>query len=217
MKSTLTVLALAALSVFWGPQSSAFGQDAKVALGTVSVISARSLTVKVGDQTMTFSVDPKTLVRAPGGSTKSARASAAGKSGPHLGELLEAGQSVSVTYRDTAGALHATAISTIAKAPAVATVANADMHSAGVVTSLGADWITISGRTGPASFEQTFKIDPATKVFAKGAGTATAAKGGRLPFPDIVRSGDRVTISYHMMGDSLLASDVHVTIKKAGH
>lgn len=217
MKPTLTVLALAALSGFWGPQSSAFGQDAKVALGTVSVISARSLTVKVGDQTMTFSVDPKTLVRAPGGSTKSARASASGKSGPHLDELLKAGQSVSVTYRDTAGALHATAISTMAKAPAVATVANADMHSAGVVKSLGADWITISGRSGPASFEQTFKIDPATKVFAKGAGTATAAKGGRLPFADILGSGDRVTVSYHMKGDSLLASDVHVTIKKAGH
>jgi len=80
-----------------------------------------------------------------------------------------------------------------------------ELTSAGVVKSMGADWITINGSGGGgSSFEQTFKIDAATKVFAK---------GGKMPFADIVTSGDRVNVSYHKKGDSLFASNVHVTMK----
>src|SRR5258705_63104 len=75
-------------------------------------------------------------------------------------------------------------------------------------------WITISGKSGGgATFEQTFKVDPKTKVFAKGAGTAVAAKGGRAPFADLVKSGDRVTVSYRSTGKELLATDVHVRMQ----
>ena len=216
MRSTMIALAVATVSVL-GPTTLVFAQQAKVARGTITAIAAQSVTVKVGDQDLKFNVDSKTMVEARGASTKSNRATAAGKPGPQLGEVLQTGQSVSVTYNEAAGALHATGIKVVPKSTASSAPADTSMTSNGTVKALGADWITISGRSGPASFEQTFKIDPATKVFAKGAGTATAAKGGRLPFAEIVGSGDRVTISYHMKGDSLLASDVHVTIKKAGH
>jgi hypothetical protein len=88
------------------------------------------------------------------------------------------------------------------------------LRSDGVVKAIGPDWITISGKAGSGStFEQTFKIDPATKVYAKGAGTATAARGGSIPFADIVTSGDHISVSYRAQGNSLLASDVHVTMK----
>jgi tetrahydromethanopterin S-methyltransferase subunit D len=211
MRSTLVALTLSTLSVFSAP-SLATAQSSKVARGTVASIAGQSLTVKVGDQDMKFNVDSKTMVLARGASTKSARAVAAGKSGPHLNELLQNGQPVAVTYKDTAGALHATEIKAIAKVSAGSS-ADASKTSTGVVKSMGADWITINGRSGPASFDQTFKIDPATKVFAKGAGTATAAKGGKAPFTEIIKAGDHVTVSYHVKGDALHASDVHVTLK----
>jgi len=218
MKSTVIALTFTTLSVLLGSSSPASADEAKVARGTVASIGAKSVTVKVGDQDMTFAVDSKTLVEARGGSTKAGRAAAAGKPGPHLNELIAAGQPVAVTYTGTAGALLATGIKTIPKsaaAPAGAKAeSNAERTSAGVVKSMGADWITINGSGGSgSSFEQTFKIGAATKVFAKGAGTASAAKGGKMPFADIVTSGDHVSVSYHKQGDALFASDVHVTMK----
>jgi hypothetical protein len=216
MKSTIVALTFTTLSVLLGPSSPAFAGEAKVARGTVASIGAKSVTVKVGDQDMVFSVDSKTMVETRGGSTKSSRAAANGKPGPTLNELLTAGQSVAVTYNGTTGSsgpLYATAIKTVPKAAAPAGE-DAEKTSAGVVKSMGADWITINGSGGGgSSFEQTFKIGAATKVFAKGAGTAAAAKGGKLPFADIVTSGDHVSVSYRIQGDSLLASNVHVTMK----
>ena len=163
---------------------------------------------------MRFSVDSKTFVEVRGGSTKSGRAAASGAGGPHLSELIKAGQPVAVTYTGAPGSLHATAIKAVPKVASSTAGAEATLRSEGVVKAMGADWITISGKGGSGStFEQTFKIDPATKVYAKGAGTATAAKGGSMPFADLVTSGDHVSISYRTQGNSLLASDVHVTIK----
>ena len=79
---------------------------------------------------------------------------------------------------------------------------------------MGADSITISGSTGGGgTFLQTFTIDPATKVTAKGAGTAAAAKGGRAPFGEMVKNGDTVSVSYHQQADALHASSVRVTMK----
>src|SRR3954463_15341440 len=216
MKPTVIALTLTALSVIWGPTASTFAAD-KVAKGTISAIGGQSLTVKVGDQNMVFNVDAKTVVTAPGAATKATQLAAPGKPGPHLKDVLQSGQAVAVTYTDMGIALHASAIKAIPKASASPNP-NADMHSAGIVKALGADWITINGKSGGgASFEQTFKVDPKTKVFAKGAGTATAATGGRGLFDQLVASGDHVRVSYHKNGADLFASDVHVTVKAAAH
>jgi hypothetical protein len=69
---------------------------------------------------------------------------------------------------------------------------------------------------GGGSFTQTFTIDANTKVVGKGVGTAAAAKGGKAPFEDLIANGDRVSVSYHTMGDTLHASDVRVTMKGSG-
>jgi hypothetical protein len=89
----------------------------------------------------------------------------------------------------------------------------ASLRSNGTVQSIAPNAITISGNAGAgASFTQTFTIDERTKVFAKGAGTAAAARGGRAPFNELVTSGDHVTVSYHKVAGMLRASDVRVTV-----
>jgi hypothetical protein len=210
MKPTMIALTLATVSMFWGPAPAVAG-DAKVARGTIASIAAQSVTVTVGDHDMTFHVDNKTRVEARGGSTKTARAAVTGKPGVHIDELLKTGQSVAVTYTDMAGALQATEIRAIPKAgPAKA----AELRSTGVVKAIGSDWITISGKSGGgASFEQTLKIDAKTTVLAKGASTAVAAKGGRAPFAELVKGGDRVSVSYRQVADGLVASDLRVVGK----
>ena len=213
MRSTFIAATLTTLSILSIP-SPVLAQDSKVARGTVAAIAGQSLTVKVGDQSMQFKVDSKTMVEARGGSTKSARAAAAGRSGPHLDELLQTGQGVAVTYNGVSGALHAIEIKAIPTAAAEPhNSASDDRTSTGVVKAMGADWITINGHKGPATFDQTFKIEPATKVFAKGAGTATAAKGGKAPFAEILAAGDHVSVHYRLEGNSLVASNVYVTLK----
>ena len=212
MRSTVIALTLAALSVFWGPAASTFAADAKVAKGTITAIGGQSLTVKVGDRDMAFDVDNATRVTARGASTKATRLAATGKTGPHLADVLRTGQAVAVTYSDMAGSYHASDITAIPKAPKPD--ANDDKRSNGIVKALGPDWITINGRSGGgASFEQTFKIDPHTMVWVKGASKAVAAKGGKAPFADLVGNGDHVSISYRKAGDALLASEMHVTTK----
>ena len=219
MRSTMIALAVATVSVL-GPTTPVFAQQAKVARGTITAIAAQSVTVKVGDQDLKFNVDSKTMVEARGASTKSNRATAAGKPGPQLAEVLQTGQSVSVTYNEAAGALHATGIKVVPKSVASAAPADAALSSNGTVKALGADWITISGSGGSgASFEQTFKINTATRVFAKGGTTATVASGGRVAFEKLIATGDHVSVDYHKDGDALWASQVRVTMKvaKASH
>ena len=46
-----------------------------------------------------------------------------------------------------------------------------------------------------------------------GAGTAAAAKGGKIAITDIVGKGDQVTVTYHKMGASSHAAEVRVTRK----
>jgi hypothetical protein len=88
------------------------------------------------------------------------------------------------------------------------------MTAMGTVQAIASNSLTITGGGGGgATFTQTFVVDEHTKVFAKGAGTAAAAKGGRLPFSDVVTTGDHVSVSYHKVGNTLHASDVRVTMK----
>jgi hypothetical protein len=210
MKST--IIALAVASVVLGPTPSTFAADAKVAKGTITAISGQSLTIKVGEQDMAFNVDSATTVWARGASTKSARLAAAGKPGPHLADVLKTGQAVAVTYRDTAGNYRASEITAIPKVPEPD--ANAAKHSAGIVKAIGPDWLTISGSGGgKATFEQTFKIEPHTMVWVKGATKAVAAKDGKAPFGNLVGSGDHVNVAYRAAGDALVASELHVTVK----
>ena len=218
MRSALLAVTLAALSLIYWP-ATASAQEQRVAKGVVSEIGGTSLTVKVGGELMTFGADEKTQVEGRGAGTKSRQIMATGKPGPHLSDVLKVGQSVAVSYRDRAGKPYASLIRTIASAgDAGGSVKTAsDMRSAGTVKAIGGDSITIVGASGGGStFTQTFVVSSATKVVGKGAGTAAAANGGRAPFTDLIKAGDKVSISYHKVGDALRASDVRVTMKGSG-
>ena len=217
MRRMFLALAVTTLVVAGWLPSRALAQDSNKTRGTISALGGDSVTVKVRDQEMKFSVDAKTVVEARGGGTKARQAEAAGKAGPKLSEVVKTGDAVEVTYVDApSGALRATHIRAIQSVANTGDAKPSEMVSSGTVKSVAANTITIAGSSGHgATFTQSFMIDPSTKVVAKGAGTAAAAKGGKLAITDAVAAGDRVSVSYHEGGGSLQASEVRVTRKAA--
>jgi hypothetical protein len=209
-------MTLAVVSVIWWPTPYALAQDTKIARGTVVEIGGSWLTVKVRDQQMKFTVDGKTMIEAKGAGTKSRQAAAVGKAGLKLADVLRLGQGVAVTYIEVNGALQASHVREVSSVSGGGDgpAEPESLVSIGTVQSIGANSMTITGAGGGgAAFTQTFTIDERTKVYAKGAGTAAAAKGGRLPFTQIVNTGDHVSVSHQKLDGSLRASDVRVTMK----
>ena len=217
MRRMCVALALGFLAVVVVSPTDAFAQAAKTARGTVTAMAGDSLTIKAADHPMTFSVDGKTTVQAYGAGTKNRAAQVAGQPGPKLADVIKAGQAVEVTYHDMGGTMHASMIRAVSSAGAgAAGGAAAAKSSNGTVQSVSATSMTISGSSGAgAKFTQTFTIDPDTKVVAKGAGTAAAAKGGKTAVTDVVSNGDHVSVSFHAVGDTLHASEIRVTMKAA--
>jgi hypothetical protein len=218
MRSTFIALTFATLTLMWWPDPAALAQEATIARGRVTALDGTSMRVKVGDHEMKFSVDKNTIVQARGGSTKTRQAQALGQPGPHLTDVLRVGQGVEINYKNMSGTKYASVVRAVPSLPAdgasTAAAAQTTKVSSGVVKSIGADSITISGGIGGGgTFLQTFTIDPTTKVMAKGAGTVAASRGGRAPFADMVKNGDTVSVAYHQQGDALHASSVRVTMK----
>jgi len=218
MRTTLLAVTVTALSFLWSPATPS-AQESRVVKGTVSEIGGTSVTVEVGRESMTFVADAKTYVENRGAGTKTRQIMATGKPGPHLSDVLKVGQSVAVTYRDEAGKPYASRIRAIPSTGNVGGSAKTvtDMRSTGTVKALSGDSITIVGSSGGGgSFTQTFVVSSATRVVGKGAGTASAANGGRAPFKELIAAGDKVSISYHKAGNGLEASDVRVVMKGSG-
>ena len=114
----------------------------------------------------------------------------AATAGPHLAELIKAGQPVAVTYtgrarrRSTRPAIKSGPAGRVFAASAAEATAAV---GAGVVKSMGADWITISGKRRRRLNLRADLQDrrQPRRCSRKGAGTATAAKGGSMPFADL--------------------------------
>ena len=151
-------------------------QATKTVKGSVTTVGADSITVKVGGKDMTFAVDGKTHVVAPGGSTKTREAKAEGKAGPMLTEVVKTGQAVEVSYHEKG--MHAATIKAVADAkaapaaPAAAAAPAAPAAKAqtasGVVSALSGSSLTIKGKSG----DVTFTVDNKTTVSGTGIGTA---------------------------------------------
>ena len=212
MRPTLVALALTLAVVSWpASQVSAQSTKARTARGTVTAMAADSVTIKVTNTEMTFMVDSKTNVVAPGGGTKERAAQQTAAAGPKLADLIKVGQPVSVSYHDMGGKMHAASITAVRSAGADPAAAKS---SRGTVESVSATSLTINGSSGSgAKFTQTFTIDGETTVVGRGAGTAS--KGAKIAITDLVATGDKVAVSYHPMGTTLHASDVRVTAKAA--
>ncbi|HEV2983390.1 MAG TPA: DUF5666 domain-containing protein [Vicinamibacterales bacterium] len=216
MRRTFVALALGALAVAGWPTRPAFAQDTKTARGTVTAMAADSISVKVQGVDMKFVVDTKTTVEARGAGTKSRAAQRAGMPGPKLADVVKVGEAVEVSYHDMSGTFHAARIRAVANPGPSSPAEAASKTSNGTVKSVTATSLSISGSGGGgATFDQTFTIDSKTKVVGKGAGTASAAKGGKIAITDLVAMGDRVSVSFHDMNGTLHASEVRVTTKAA--
>lgn len=208
----LPILILAVIS--WiSPQAA--GQDTKTARGTVTAVAPTSVSVKAGNQEMKFTVDPNTEVTAAGAGTATRKAAAVGK-GVTLPELIKVGEDVEVRYHEMAGAMHATSIRRVSDAGSggVSTSRPQAVTADGTVESVSGKLLIILGSgSGGATSKQTFVVDSSTKVVGVGAGTATAAAGGKVAITDLVGKGDRVTVTYRKMGDALQATEILVRTK----
>ena len=189
-------------------------QSTQKARGTVTAVAADSITISAGDKPMTFMVDAKTVVTASGAGTASRAAEAAGKAGPKLAEVLKVGEAVEVEYHDLGGKLHAANVRrTRTAGSGGGGVEDRTEMATGTVEAVTATSLSIAGSSGGgATFKQTFTIDQQTKVVGRGAGTA--ASKGKVTATDLVSVGDRVSVSYHKMGDMLHAAEIRVTQQK---
>ena len=214
MRRTFGALAIAALALTGWATIPVSAQETKTARGAVTAMAADSVSVKVQGVDMKFSVDSKTMVEARGAGTKSKAAQQAGMAGPKLSEVVKVGDNVEVSYHDMGGTLHAAKIRAVATPGPASAAAAASKTSNGTVKSVSATSLAISGSSGGgATFDQTFTVDSKTKVVGRGAGTATAATGGKAAITDLVATGDKVTVSFHDMGGTLHAAEVRVTQK----
>ena len=204
---------IAILAVTSAFVAAAAAQGAKTARGTVTAVTGTTLTVDVTGTSLTFAVDDKTRVEAPGAGTATRRAQAAGQAGVKVADVVKVGNAVEVTYTQSGETRHATQVrrvSTPGGSPMNATRSN------GKVTALTATSLTISGSAGGGSmFTQTFVVDPKTHVVGKGAGTAAARGGGKVAITDLVSVGDSVSVSYSKSADTLHATSVSVVTKAA--
>jgi hypothetical protein len=203
---------LAFLASFVGP---AHAQESKSARGTVSAIAGDTLTVKAGTQELKFTVDQKTTVVVEGGGTAERAATAKGTAGPKLAELLKVGDAVEVSYRETAGTLNATNVRRVPSAGAGGggtsdqRAATKSETATGNVTEVSQTSLTIAGSSsGGAKFTQTYTIDANTKVIGEGVGTA--ASKGKVTIADLVKKGDRVTVTYQASGTTVRATEVRI-------
>lgn len=184
--------------------------QSKTARGSATTVSDVALTVRVGETNMTFDVDAKTAVEAPGAGRQTRAAQAAGASGIKLTSAIQPGQAVIVTYREANGKKVATNIRRVSSAgPGGAATSEPVQNAAGSVKSVTAQSLVLTSQ----GKDSTFVIDQATKVIGRGAGTAAGAAGGRLPMTDLVGAGDSVSISYKAIGSAMHATEVRVTAK----
>jgi hypothetical protein len=217
MKRLIAMLGCAVLLAAAPP--AAMAQATKTVKGSVTAVGADSITVKVGGKDMTFAVDAKTHVVAPGGSTKTREAKAEGKAGPMLTEVVKTGQAVEVSYHEKG--MHAATIQRIVDVPApssapaaaAAPAAAKSQTASGVVSAVSGSSLTIKGKAG----DVTFTVDNKTTVSGTGIGTAArkmTEAGAKPTITDLVHDGDSVSVTYHDVDGAKHASVVRIVRKK---
>jgi hypothetical protein len=184
--------------------------DAQVreARGTVTAVTATSLSMKAGAQELTFFVDSETHLDVRSAARDLQKAQA-GSPSPRVNNFFEAGQPVLVRYREENGRNHALDIGRVGSAGAGGgSISEAAKISDGKVKLVTASQLIIdnNGR------ELTFGISGDTDVVAKGATKATKAAGGSTPITTFVHTGDAVSVSYRETGAKMMASEVRVRV-----
>jgi hypothetical protein len=183
----------------------------KEARGQVISVSDSMLTVKAGNQNMSFIVEPSTLVEASGASTRTRRAEAAGKesAGIKITDYVKAGSNVLVSYREDGGKNHALSVRPIASAGSGggSPGAEAAKNVQGKVKSITGSVLTLEAD----GKDMTFAVDRDTDVLARGATAASKkAGGGGVPITDLVHNGDLVRVGYRDVNGSMKALEIQI-------
>ena len=79
----------------------------------------------------------------------------------------------------------------------------------GIVKSVTASTLVVTAN----GKDSTFTLDQKTLVVGHGAGSATAAAGGRIAITNLVSAGDTVQVSYSPAEGTMRATEVRVTAK----
>jgi hypothetical protein len=213
MRRILAICAGVLLAAFVGV-ADAGAQGTKTVRGVVGKTGPDSLTVKVGENEMTFKVDSATKVTARGGATATRTAQAEGKAGPAIADIVKSGQGVQVEYHEKD--MHAASIRVLPGVPPPPPPADAQAPktetATGTVASVSASSLSVKGTSG----ESTFTINAKTRIVGSGAGTKGKEikdAGAKPQITDFVHTGDTVSVRYREEGSSKVASEVRVTKK----
>ena len=77
----------------------------------------------------------------------------------------------------------------------------------GIVKTVSATSLTVTA----GAKDTTFAVDAKTKVHGKGVGTKSQIKGGKPTIPNLLKEGDRVSVTYQQMGAMMHAVSIEVT------
>ena len=206
------ILSLGAALVLAAGPALVQAQGTKSVSGSITAIASDSITVKAADgKDMTFVIDSKTEVIAPGGATKTKAAQAAGK-GTAVTDVLKTGQAVEIRYEEAG--MRADRIRAVSVVSAVPSASGPRAQTAsGVVSAISGNSLTVKG----SSAEWTFSIDDKTTVSGSGIGTAgqkMASEGKKPTISDLVHEGDSVSVTYRDVEGTKHASIVRVTKRK---
>lgn len=104
MRLSIMLLLVSSCTFASGASAQSTGKMLKT-YGRVTAITAESLTIRPGNETMTFVIDGSTKVKGKGVGTKT-RALQAAKKPVVITELVEELDSVTVRYQDVSGKFH---------------------------------------------------------------------------------------------------------------
>ena len=213
MRRIAAICAGVLLAAFVGV-ATAGAQGTKSVRGVVGKTGPDSLTVKVGENEMTFKVDSKTQVTARGGATATRTAKSEGKPGAAYTDIVKTGQGVQVEYHEKD--MHAASIRVLPGVPPppppAGEQASKSATATGTVASVSGSSLSVKGTSG----ESTFTINEKTRVVGSGAGTkgkAIKETGAKPQITDFVQTGDTVSVRYREDGGAKVASEVRVTKK----
>jgi len=182
------------------------GAQTKEARGTISAVAARSVTVKVGAEELTFYVDHETHLEVRKEAKDLQQANApSGK--PNVNDYFAPGNVVLVRFQDVSGRHHALDIQRVGSTGAGGgSISEPARIATGTVKAITASQLTLdaNGR------EWIFAITHDTDVLKKGATAATKAAGGLTPITTFVHPGESVSVSYSESAGRATASEVRV-------
>ena len=178
--------------------------------GSAVAVSDSFLSVKAGEQTLSFVINRDTLVEAKGASTRTRRAESAGNSPAiKVTDYVKPGDPVLVSYRAADGKNLALAVRPISAVGTTGAAAGSTKNIQAKVKSISGNALILdqNGR------DVRFTLDRETDVLAIGATRATRKAGGSVPITDLVHAGDIVWVEYLEAAGSMKAVEVQVRMR----